>query len=60
MAAPGPRAGRGQASTEYLVVLVFMVVVLIVATLDPSPVAALAAAIKTFFAAYSYAISLTS
>lgn len=49
----------GQASTEYLMVLVFFVVVLIVVAIDPPPVQQLITSIKSFFAAYSFAISLT-
>lgn len=49
----------GQAMTEYLVVLVFCVIVLTAAVLQPAPVIELMAAIKGFFSAYAYAISVT-
>lgn len=52
-------SARGQASTEYLVVLAFCVIVLIVSALGPAPVVELVQAIKDYFAAYSYAISVT-
>jgi len=51
--------GRGQASTEYLVVLALCVVVLVVGAVGPSPVMEVIQSIKDFFAAYSYAISVT-
>lgn len=50
---------RGQAGTEYLVVLACCVVALFAAALEPAPIHALLAAIRGFFAAYSFAISLT-
>lgn len=50
---------RGQASTEYLVVLAFCVVVLVVSAFGPAPVVEVIQAIKDYFAAYSYAISVT-
>lgn len=49
----------GQAMTEYLIVIVFSVIVLAVAVLQPAPVTELMAAIKGFFSAYAYAISVT-
>jgi Flp pilus assembly pilin Flp len=49
----------GQASSEYLVVLAFCVIVLITAAAGPAPVKELIQAIKDFFSAYSYAISVT-
>lgn len=52
-------AQYGQASTEYLLVLAFCVVVLIVGTFGPAPVQEVIQAIKDYFAAYSYAISVT-
>lgn len=45
--------------TEYLVVLVLCVIVLTVAVLQPAPVKELMSAIKGFFSAYAYAISVT-
>lgn len=53
------KAARGQASTEYLVVLAFCVLVLVASVLGPAPVVELVQAIKDYFAAYSYAISVT-
>lgn len=50
---------RGQASTEYLVVLALCVVGLGVAVLGPAPFVELLQSIRDFFAAYSYAISVT-
>jgi Flp pilus assembly pilin Flp len=50
---------RGQAMTEYVVVLLFVVVALVAAAHPPSPVRDLAAAIRQAWAAYSYAISLS-
>lgn len=50
---------RGQAGTEYLVVLACCVIGLFAAAAEPAPIHALLAAIKGFFAAYSFAISLT-
>lgn len=50
----------GQASTEYLVVLLCCVIGLFAVSRDGAPIAALLAAIKGFFSAYSFAISLTS
>lgn len=60
MTPAGRRRQRGQAMTEYAVVVALCVVVLVIATLDPSPLAELLAAIKRFFAAYSYAISVAT
>lgn len=54
-----PRHSRGQAMTEYLVVAVFCVLALTLIALGPAPVIELLDAIKSFFAAYSYAISVT-
>jgi Flp pilus assembly pilin Flp len=50
---------RGQAMTEYVIVVLFCAVGLILVR-EPSPVAQLVAAIKGFFSAYAYAISVTS
>lgn len=60
MRPPPPSPARGQAMTEYLVVVSLCVLILVVATLDPSPLAELMAAIKRFFSAYSYAISVST
>jgi hypothetical protein len=54
-----PAKARGQAATEYLVVLACCVIGLFAAAAEPAPIHALLAAIKGFFAAYSFAISLT-
>lgn len=59
MSARIPGRARGQAATEYLVVLACCIVGLFVAALEPAPIHALLAAIKGFFAAYSFSISLT-
>lgn len=53
------RHSRGQAMTEYLVVTIFCVLALTLVVLGPAPVVELADAIKSFFSAYSYAISVT-
>ncbi|PHV07902.1 hypothetical protein CSQ96_08415 [Janthinobacterium sp. BJB412] len=60
MRPPSPIPARGQAMTEYLVVVSLCVLILVVATLDPSPLVELMAAIKRFFSAYSYAISVST
>jgi Flp pilus assembly pilin Flp len=60
----GTRAWRqkGQAIIEYLVVVAFSIMVLMVASgSDPnSPIGQVVAAFKSFFKAYSYAISLSN
>jgi Flp pilus assembly pilin Flp len=53
----GPRRCGGQASTEYTVLLVLVVVVLLASVVEPSPVAALAAAIRRAWQGFSYVIS---
>lgn len=50
---------HGQAMTEYVVVLLFVVVALVAAAHPSSPVHDLVAAIKDAWAAYAYAISLS-
>jgi hypothetical protein len=51
---------RGQATTEYAIVLAFTAVILVLSTLgDPSPMQMLADALKSFYSAYSYAISVS-
>ena len=51
----------GQAMTEYVIVIVFCILVLIVGTAgDPSPMDRLITAIKDFYAAFSYAISVSA
>lgn len=54
------RSQRGQAMTEYLVVGVFCVAILVAVSAGPRPVQELLDAIKNFFRAYSYVISVTS
>lgn len=56
---PGCRRAAGQAMTEYTIVLALTVVVLILASLDPSPIDALLDAIRRAYSAFSYAISLS-
>jgi Flp pilus assembly pilin Flp len=51
------RRPRGQAMTEYTVVLLFVVVGLILSSMDPSPVQALVDALKSAWTAFSYVIS---
>jgi len=51
---------QGQAMTEYVVVLLFVVVALVAAVHPASPVHALVAALKNAYAAYSYTISLSA
>ncbi len=53
------RRERGQAMTEYLVVGLFFIVAIAGVALEPSPIIELVAAVKKFFSAYSYAISIT-
>jgi Flp pilus assembly pilin Flp len=53
------RAGQhGQAAVEYAVVLALTTVVLIVAAVDPSVIDQLLDAIKQFFKAFSWALSV--
>lgn len=54
-----PSSQRGQAMTEYLLIGAFCLIVLVVAAVGPGPIGDLVAAIKNFFSAYSYAISIT-
>jgi len=56
---PSLRSLRGQAMTEYLIALLFTIVVLILSSLgDPSPIQMLIDALKSFYEAFSYAISV--
>jgi Flp pilus assembly pilin Flp len=56
-----PRRLRGQASVEYTMVLILVVLVLIAEQNGESgPVTEVVAAIKDVFSAFSYAISLTT
>ncbi|HTJ26157.1 MAG TPA: hypothetical protein VMA36_08330 [Candidatus Limnocylindria bacterium] len=52
-----PRQQLGQGSAEYLVVASALVLALLFGT-DLPPVAALIAALKSYFRAYSFALSL--
>jgi Flp pilus assembly pilin Flp len=49
---------RGQAAVEYGVVLALTTIVLIVAVVEPSVIDELLDAIKSFFRAFNWAISL--
>lgn len=51
-------APRGQAAVEYTVVLGLTTLVLIVALVDPSVIDQLLDAIKKFFKAFSWAVSV--
>jgi Flp pilus assembly pilin Flp len=52
---------RGQAMPEYVVVTTLGVIVLIWGSSgDPSPISRLLAAIKSFYQAFSYAISVST
>ncbi len=48
---------RGQASTEYVLVLGLTVIVLVLSAIDPSPIAQLIDAIKSAYQAFSYVMS---
>jgi Flp pilus assembly pilin Flp len=49
---------RGQAAVEYIVVLGLTTLVLVIATVDPSAIDELLAAVKGFFKAFSFALSI--
>lgn len=53
------KGATGQAASEYLVVLAFCVIVLVAAAAEPPPIQELIQAIKEYFSAYSYAISVS-
>lgn len=54
------KASRGQAMTEYVVVATLGALVLIWSSLgDPSPIDQLITALKGFYKAFSYAISVS-
>ncbi len=56
---PFPSRCRGQAMTEYIIAIAFTAVILVLSTLgDPSPMKQLGDAIKSFYKAFSYAISV--
>jgi len=48
----------GQAAVEYIVVLGLTTLVLVVAAVDPSAIDELLAAVKSFFKAFSFALSI--
>jgi Flp pilus assembly pilin Flp len=50
---------RGQAAAEYAVVMAMCVIALITVTSDPSVIDELITAMKNFYRAFSYAISVT-
>ncbi|QJE02315.1 hypothetical protein HH212_21710 [Massilia forsythiae] len=56
---PARTAGAGQAQTEYLIVLAFGVIVLVLSSLTPSPIRALIDGVKGAFSAFAYAISFS-
>lgn len=56
---PVRRSETAQAQTEYLIVLAFTVIVLVLASMDPSPMQALIDALRGAFSAFSYAISFS-
>lgn len=49
----------GQAMTEYTVLLLFVVVVLISSTMEPSPIADLVDALKRAYTAFTFVISFS-
>ncbi len=52
---------EGQAMAEYLIVISLTVVILVLISLgDPSPIKMLVDAIKSFYGAFSYAISVSA
>jgi Flp pilus assembly pilin Flp len=50
----------GQAAVEYAVVLALTTIVLIAVTVDPAVIDEIVAAVKGFFRAFSYALSIPS
>lgn len=53
-----PRRQRGQAAVEYGIVLALTTIALITAVADPSVIDQLIAAVKSFFKAFSFALSM--
>lgn len=49
---------RGQAAVEYAVVLALTTIVLITVAIDPTAIDELLAAVKGFFKAFSFALSI--
>lgn len=58
MSVPTPQ--RGQAIAEYIIVLALGVIVLIAVAAEPSVIQQILDAIKSFFKAFSYAISVAA
>lgn len=52
------RPQRGQATVEYAVVLALTTIALIAVTADPTAIDELLAAVKGFFKAFSFALSI--
>jgi Flp pilus assembly pilin Flp len=52
-------SSRGQAAVEYAVVMALCVIALITTTSDPSVIDEIITAMKNFYKAFSYAISVT-
>lgn len=52
------RSSTGQAMVEYIVVTLMVVVILLAATSDGAAITQLGNAIKNFFKAYSFAMSI--
>ena len=52
------RSQRGQAAVEYAVVLALTTIVLIAVTTNPTVIDELIAAVKGFFKAFSFALSI--
>ena len=61
MSAAGKRAraeARGQAAIEYIVILALVTLVLVAIAAEPKAIDEVIAAVKSFFKAYSYALSI--
>lgn len=56
---PSLLSSRGQAAIEYAIVMAMCVIVLIAVTADPSVIDEIITAMKNFYRAFSYAISVT-
>ncbi|MHB1280598.1 MAG: hypothetical protein ACYCYL_05110 [Acidithiobacillus sp.] len=55
----GRSSQQGQAMVEYIIVLIFAIIVLVsISAGSPSPIDQLATALKTYWQNYSYIISL--
>ncbi|HEU4775912.1 MAG TPA: hypothetical protein VFS95_03740 [Telluria sp.] len=55
-----PTRQRGQAMTEYSIVLGLTVIVLILSSLDESPIQTLLDGLKSAFTAFSYVMSFST